>query len=226
MDEIERAFQKNVPEVPATVAANIRAQILRDTSAVRPMPPISRHALFFGGVFALLAVVWGATTGFRGFWVLSPAAALALISSLVVLAIWCGVSAARSMRPGAGNLYSWISTAMVLVVYEALVLVLFDDYSMQRFIHHGMACLTLGLACAATTAVPMLFIARRGFVVDPTRAGAVIGLMSGLTGLMALTLRCPLISVPHTGVWHAAVVPVCAIAGALIGRFTRVFQRS
>jgi len=76
----------------------------------------------------------------------------------------------------------------------------------------------LGVACAAVAALPVWLIVRRGFIVNPTGAGALLGLLSGLTGLTALTLHCDIITAPHTGVWHAAVVVVCVLAGAITGR--------
>jgi hypothetical protein len=124
------------------------------------------------------------------------------------------------MRPGAkriggGLLFIWIFAAI-----EAVFLILFHDYSLGRFVHWGTGCLRAGLLCAIPAAFLMWFLVWRGYVLNPVSAGAAIGCIAGLAGLTALEIHCPILTVPHVAVWHAAVVVVCAAAGALAGLAT------
>jgi hypothetical protein len=122
------------------------------------------------------------------------------------------------MRPAAGRLLSLPLSVLALIGYEAMVFGFFRDYSAEAFVHQGMACLGLGVLCGVVVGVPIWVVVRQGFVVEPVRAGAAIGLVSGLSGIGFLTMHCPVLTVPHAGVWHALVVVVCAGGGAILGR--------
>jgi hypothetical protein len=215
-------FEQDAPKMPTALADTIRVQIRRDTQPVTPMMSTAAYALLLGGVFAAAAILFASIIGFKGLPVLSLPAAIAILSVLVALALWSGWMVARSIRPAGGPLHSWLSVGLVIVTYESLVLTFFADHSTNRFLHQGLACLSLGVLCASFTAVPVWFIVRRGFIVDSVRAGAVIGLVTGLAGLTALTLHCDVITAPHASVWHAAVIVVCVGVGVLAGR---LFQR-
>jgi hypothetical protein len=69
------------------------------------------------------------------------------------------------------------------------------------------------------------FLVRRGYVLNPVSAGAVIGCIAGLAGLTALEIHCPILTIPHVAVWHVAVVAISAAAGALGGFATRALGR-
>ncbi len=221
-EQLDSLFERDTPETPAALADRIRTRIRRDTRAVEPMMSPAAYALLLGGVFAAAVILFASIVGFKGLPVLSLPAATVMLSVFVALALWSGLMVARSMRPAGGALHSWLSVGLTMVAYEGLVLTFFADYSTSRFLHQGLVCLSLGVLCAAFTAVPVWFIVRRGFIVDSVRAGAVIGLVTGLAGLTALTLHCNIITAPHAGVWHAAVVALCVGVGALAGR---TFQR-
>ena len=220
-DELTDNLFEQVPDMPAALADKIRLRIQSDTQPVEPMMSVVAYGLLFGGVFAAVAILFAAVLGFKGLHVLSPMTAIAMLVVLVALACWGGLMVARSMRPAGGQLHLLLSAGMAVIAYEALVLTLFRDLSTTLFVDKGVLCLLLGVLCAAIVAVPVWLIVRRGFVVDSVRAGALIGLLSGLAGVTALTLHCPIITVPHAGVWHAAVPVVCVAAGALAGRLIR-----
>lgn len=74
---------------------------------------------------------------------------------------------------------------------------------------------------AVPAALFVWLVVRRGFVLDSAAAGAAAGAVAGLAGVLMLELHCPLLEAPHAMVWHVAVIPLCALAGAATGRFRR-----
>jgi hypothetical protein len=217
-DRIDRIFEQAPKDMPATLAEKIRARIQSDTQPVKPLPGGVLYALLFTAIFGLAGTLFAAILGFAGLHALSWQEAIAFLIALAALAFGGSAMVARSMRPASGSLHSWILASVALVAYELLVLTFFRDYSMASFIHRGVVCLLLGVLCGTFAALPAWFVVRSGFVVEPGRAGAIIGLIGGLAGLLALTLHCPFITTPHAGVWHAAVIPVCVAVGAIAGR--------
>jgi len=203
------------PQIPEALAAKIRAQIQRDTQPVQPLKSATHFAIIFSAVFAIVSLAFAAVLRFKGLHALSSTAAAELLLLLVLTAVCAAHIVARAMRPAGGRLYSWLLAAFALAAYEALIIRLFSDYSTPEFLHGGLICLSLGTLCGVFTSLPLWFAVRGGFIVQPLRAGAAIGLLSGLSGLTFLTLHCDNLTVPHTGLWHAAVIIVCTAAGAL-----------
>jgi hypothetical protein len=216
-DQFDRLFDR-APDMSAALADKIRAQIARDTQPVKPLRSALAYTLMFAALFLLFSIAFAAALKFKGLYALSTSQAVELLLMLLVAALVGSSIAALSMRPASGGLHSWIAGALALLAYEALVLRLFSDYTTEEFLHKGLVCLSLGVLCGVFAGAPLWLIVRRGFVVEPVRAGAAIGLVSGLTGLTFLTLHCDLLTVPHTSLWHAGVILVCVAAGALAGK--------
>lgn len=202
-------------EMPEALAAKIRAQIQRDTQPVQPLKSALFYAVIFSAVFAAVSGAFAAILRLKGLHALSSTAAAELLLLLALSALGAAYTVARAMRPASGRLYSWLLAAFALLAYEALVLRLFRDYSTPEFLHSGLVCLSLGTLCGALTSLPLWYVVRRGFIVQPALAGAAIGLLGGLSGLTFLTLHCDNLTVPHTALWHAGVLAVCTTAGAL-----------
>ena len=93
----------------------------------------------------------------------------------------------------------------------------FRDYRTDHFISAGVACLLTGLLLAIPAAFLSWLLLRRGFAVNPLAAGLVGGALAGLSGVTMLELHCANFQALHVLVWHTAVVPVSAAAGALVG---------
>jgi hypothetical protein len=93
----------------------------------------------------------------------------------------------------------------------------FSDYQTDHFIVAGLACLLTGLLIAIPAALLGWALLRRGYAVNPTAAGLAGGTLAGLCGLVMLELHCANFQALHVLVWHTAVVPVSAAAGALVG---------
>ena len=101
----------------------------------------------------------------------------------------------------------------------------FRDYRTDHFISAGLACLMTGLAVAVPAALLSGLLLHRGFAVNSLAAGLVGGALAGLCGVTLLELHCTNFQGPHVLVWHTAVVPVSAAAGALLGWALRTIGR-
>lgn len=215
-EPIDHALEQ-LPAMPPAVANRIRAQIKSDTRPARPMMSDAAYVLIFACAAAAAALLFAALLGFKALQ-LAPVTVIAMLAVIAVMAAWSGLMVARTMRPGSGRVFGLLSGAMAVIAYEAVVMNVFSSYSMTLFVHRGMTCLSLGVACGVVASVPIWLVARRGFAVERLKSGAMIGLLSGLAGLAALTLHCPVFEVPHAAVWHGGVILVCVAAGMLVSR--------
>jgi hypothetical protein len=111
------------------------------------------------------------------------------------------------------------SSAALLLVFAAL----FRDCHTSRFVHAGIVCLATGALLAAPPGLLAWLLLRRGFAVSPTAAGMVGGALAGLAGVGMLELHCDNFQALHILVWHTAVLPASAFAGALLGRVLSSF---
>jgi hypothetical protein len=88
---------------------------------------------------------------------------------------------------------------------------------MGSFVSEGIPCLRAGTIAAVPAGIGSWLVLRRGFAVRPVEAALAAGTLAGLAGLTMLELHCPNFHAMHVMVWHTAVVPVSAVAGAVIG---------
>jgi hypothetical protein len=132
------------------------------------------------------------------------------------------MAGAAAMVPAARQIVRPLVLAAVATAgLAALFALVLHDYSTARFVDRGIRCLKAGLMDAVPAALLVWLVVRRGFVLDSAAAGAAAGTIAGLAGVLMLELHCPLLEAPHAMVWHVAVVPLCALAGAAAGRFRR-----
>ncbi len=218
-DQFDDIFE-SAPQMPASLAEKIRAQIQQDTQPVRALPGTAILASSFFAIAAIIAIVLAAILKFSGLHVLPSEAAASMLGALSLTAAWGAVTVARSMRPASGVLQTWLISAVAFVAYELLVYQFFAHSSTQPFVATGIKCLRLGVICGAVVALPAWLLLRIGFVTHRVQAGAAIGLIGGLSGNILLTLHCPLLEAPHALVWHAGALVVCVALGALAGRFS------
>ncbi len=99
----------------------------------------------------------------------------------------------------------------------AVFAVLFHDYRTDHFVSQGIVCLTAGLLHAIPAGLASWLLLRRGFAVNSVAAGLVAGTLAGLAGVTMLELHCANFEALHVMLWHTAVMPVSAAAGALLG---------
>ena len=213
----ERAAAVAPPVEPALLK-RIVDSINPSLLPVRPRPPIW---VLTGALVLVCTAVAGAAAAGAGFYGIEKLGRWegVLIFSTIGILVWvagkqfvCQVIPG-SRQPVGVHAFLTIACAALLGVF-ALV---FRDYHTEHFIPAGIACLRTGLLVAIPAALLSWVLVRRGFAVNSVAAGLVGGALAGLTGVTMLELHCANFEALHVLVWHTAVVPVSAAAGALVG---------
>ena len=219
--EIDRALEKAAgpartvePDVLKRIADTIEPTL----RPVRPLPPawLLRSALVL--VCAAVSVLGAARAGFFGFEKLGVPERALIFSMLAVLAWVSGARFVGELIPGTRRrLDARALLALVSVALLGVFALLFRDYHTDHFVSSGIACLLTGVAHAVPAALLGGLLLRRGFAVNPVAAGLAGGALGGLAGVTLLELNCVNFQALHVLVWHTAVVPASAAAGALVG---------
>jgi hypothetical protein len=218
IDEILKQAAQAPHDVDPALLDRVAKSIGSSLRPVRPVPP----AWVLAGGLALIclavAVAGAARAGFYGIQKLSVLERALIFPALGIL-LWLGAAAAASeMIPGsrrrtAPGLLLGAGSLGLLIVFA----VLFHDYRTGHFVSQGIVCLSAGLLHAIPAALASWFLLRRGFAVNAVAAGLVVGTLAGLAGVTMLELHCANLETLHVMLWHTAVMPVSAAAGALLG---------
>jgi hypothetical protein len=185
---------------------------------VRPLPPkwvLSGGLILIGAAIALASA---ARAGFFGIEKMNPWQRGLIFSALSIFVVFAATEFVNAMIPGswrrvsAGALLG-IGTAALIGVFA----VSFRDYRTDHFISAGVTCLVTGLLHAIPAGLLSWLLMRRGFAVNAVSAGLAAGTLAGLAGLGVLELHCSNFQAAHVLVWHTAVIPFSAGAGALAG---------
>ncbi len=140
------------------------------------------------------------------------------MSTLGVLVWVTGKELVSQLIPGSRRNFSGIALlAAISISLLAVFALMFRDYRTEHFLSAGIMCLLTGVLLAIPAAFLSWLLLRRGFAVNSIAAGLVGGALAGLCGVTLLELHCPNLQALHVLVWHTAVVPVSAAAGALVG---------
>ncbi len=217
IDEIlEQAAQ--VPHDVAPALLNrVAGSIGPSLRPVRPLPPAWVLAGGLVLICAAVALAGAARLGLYGIQKLSVFERALIFPALAAL-IWLAATACvgemipgsrRRVAPGA---LLWAGSLGLAAVFA----VLFHDYRTDHFVSQGVACLTAGLLHAIPAGLASWLLLRRGFAVNSIAAGLVAGTLAGLAGVTMLELHCPNFEAPHVMLWHTAVMPLSAAAGALL----------
>lgn len=205
------------PGVDPALLDRVSKSIGGSLRPVRPLPP--GWVLVAGLMLVCLAVATaaGSLLGLHGIQKMSPAQ-MALIFPLLGALIWlAAVLYVSEMIPGSRHrMAPWVLPAAGSLTLIAAFALAFDDYRTERFVPQGIACLTAGLLYGIPAAAAGGWLVRRGFAVNSVGAGLLQGALAGLAGVGMLELHCPNFEVPHVMVWHTAVLPLSAGAGALL----------
>ena len=220
-EEVDKVLQKASGAAPQVEPALLKRIADSINSSLRPVRPLPPTWVLTGGlalICAAVAVAAAACTGFYGIGKLGLWERVLIFSTLGILVWVAGKEFVSQLIPGSRQPVSvgaflTIASAALLGVF-ALV---FRDYRTDHFISAGIACLLTGLLLAIPAAFLSWLLLRRGFAVNSLAAGLVGGALAGLTGVTMLELHCANFQALHVLVWHTAVVPVSAAAGALVG---------
>lgn len=227
IDDILKKAAETPHRVDPALLDRVTASLGASLGPVRPLPPpwiLATGAIL---VCAAIALAGAARLGLSGFRELSG---LQRVLIFPALAIQIGLAATVCVReriPGSRRAVApGLLLAACCVSLLAVFAVLFHDYATERFVHQGVTCLVAGLLHAVPAALAIALLLRRGFAVNPVAAGLAAGTLAGLAGLGMLELHCANFEAPHLMLWHTAVVPVAAAAGALLASFVRSLRPS
>ena len=204
--ELSRRLRERVGNsIPSTIAR------------VRPLAPVVFWVALFLLIFAGIGAGAAGLLGMYGWPILSVAARLLIFSALLALSILAAFATARQMRPGARTVRGGLLLAVTFLAIETMFFAVFHDYNLGHFFRAGLKCLTSGLLTAVPAGVLVWLLVRRGYILAPISAGCAMGPVAGLTGLFALELHCPILTIPHVAIWHPGVLAVTAGLGATGG---------
>jgi hypothetical protein len=211
--------QSDTPEPPSPESLRqIQAQLRANLKPVKPLSPARVFVLGFLLIAAAAVAIGVAYLGIGGWEALGPlrravvfgalAAGLGLLSALL----------AREIVPGSRALLdSRVAVTGVFAILAAMFATLFDFHAEPTFVATGLVCLAIGIECALPVAAFSWLILRKGMVLHPTAAGALTGLLAGLSGLTLLEIFCPNPNKYHILLWHIGAALVSTIGGAAMG---------
>lgn len=217
IDELLAQATKDSATVSPALLERIAGSIKPSLRPVRPMLP---GWLLTGGLILIaiaVALAGAARAGLSGIERLTVFERALIFPALGVL-LWASAAEfAASMVPGSKRrFHPGLLMALVCLVLMSVFVVVFRDYHTTHFVSAGITCLVAGIAHAIPVALLSWLLLRRGFAVNPVTAGAVAGTLAGLAGITMLELHCPNFQVLHVLIWHTAVIPIGAAAGAFI----------
>jgi len=227
IDEILRQAAQAPHDLDPALLDRVAKSIGPSLSPVHPLPPAWVLAGGLVVICAVVALAGAARLGFNGIQKLNDLERVLIFPGLGIL-IWLAATACvDAMIPGSRRRVApeFLMSAASLALL-AVFAVLFRDYHTDDFVHQGVACLTAGLLHAIPEAIASWWLLRRGFAVNPVAAGLVAGTLAGLAGVSMLELHCANFQALHVMLWHTAVIPVSAAAGALLARMRGLWSRS
>ena len=220
-EDVDKVLQKSsgvTPQAEPALLKRIADSINSSLEPVRPMPPTWMLTGGLALICAAVAVTAAARAGFYGIEKLGLWECVLVFSTLGILVWVAGKEFVHQLIPGSRQP---LGVGSVLTIGSAALLgvfaLVFRDYRTDHFISAGIACLLTGLLLAIPAAFLSWLLLQRGFAVNPVAAGLVGGALAGLSGVTMLELHCANFQALHVLVWHTAVVPVSAAAGALVG---------
>jgi hypothetical protein len=205
---------------PAPTQASLDRIASTFQPTLKPVRPLANPWLLTAGLVAaaaLVALAGAARAGFNGFHKMTTPERAAIFSILAACVLIAARKLVAERTPGSRSRISAASlstiTALALLAVFALI---FQNYQTTHFISAGILCLVTGLLHAIPTALLAWLIVRRGFSVNANASGLIAGTLAGLAGVALLELHCPNFEALHILIWHTAVLPASAAAGALL----------
>ena len=192
---------------------------------LRPVQPMHFHrgmALYAVAAAVTLAAA-GSALGWRADIMSAQFHALWLLANglFLLLAVAAASGAVAMASPQVGQNvqgWKWAAATAALLPLTVLVLLAADtlDVPAQWASTTDFHCLEMGVGLGVLVAVALTFWLRRGAPASPNRAGLLVGIASGSTGILIFAFSCPSDSLYHIGLWHTASVGVGAVLGRLL----------
>ena len=217
IDDVLRKAGRALPDPAPATLQRVADSIKPSLRPVRPLPPAWAMTAGLLLICAAVSLAGAARAGFFGFEKMDILERLLIFPALAILAWVTGAGFADEMIPGSRSRISpgallGLGSAALLAVFAFL----FRDYQTDHFISVGIVCLLTGFVHAIPASLLAWLLLRRGYAVNSVAAGLVAGALGGLAGVGMLELHCPNFQAAHVLVWHVAVVPLSAGAGALV----------
>jgi len=220
-EQVDRVLQKASEATPQIDPASLKRIADSIHGSLRPVRPLPPTALLTGGLVlmcAAVAVAAGVAAGFYGIEKMGLGERAVIFPALASLAWAAGMKLVSQLIPGSRQRLSVAAFLTIgIVALLSVFALVFRDYRTDHFVSAGIACLRAGLLLAVPAAFLSWLLLRRGFAVNSVAAGLVGGTLAGLCGVTMLELHCSNFQASHVLVWHTAVVPLSAAAGALVG---------
>ena len=226
IDEVLKAARVAPGQKPAPDPEGLKRITESIHATLRPVRPLPRASVLTVGLVLIcvsVAIAGGARAGLDGVAKMNLWERVLIFSTLGIFLFIAGNELVHAMIPGsrrrisAGTLLGVGTLALVGVFALS-----FREYQTSHFVAAGVVCLAIGLLHAIPAALLGALLLRRGFAVNPIAAGSIAGALAGLAGLGVLELHCPNFQAAHVLVWHTAVVPLSAAAGALFAWVQRL----
>ena len=215
IDDILMKAAQAQPDPDPALLSRIAASLQPTLRPVRPLPPTWVLACGLSAICLVVAMAGAAGLGFYGVHKMSGLQTV-IFAVLAMVAARAAMAWVAAMIPGSRRQETPAAlVGIACVILLALFAFLFPDLHTVYFMR-GVSCLELGLLAAIPAALGGWLLLRRGFAVDPAAAGIAAGTLAGLAGITMLELHCPNFQMWHVLVWHTAVLPVSAAAGALV----------
>lgn len=193
----------------------IKVRMRANLSPVIPLPHAGLFSLSCLLVAAVAVAIGAADLGTAGWLALDLFRKIVVSLVLGISFVGVAILVAREIVPGSRvQLPPGLVVATALGAPAVIFETLFDFHRERTFVATGLVCLRIGLVCALPVAVSCWLILRRGLVLNPVTAGALTGLLAGLSGLALLEIFCPNPDKYHILVWHIGVAVLATIGGA------------
>ena len=222
-DAVYRAIP---PDAGRNAMERVEGAILNDLHPVRPLAPAWVFTVVFVSLFAVISVGVASVLGLQGIHALSPGQRFLIFPTLLAAAWFAAVGCAREMRPAAGSHLGALTLLLSASVFSGLFSLIFHGYGTQNFVSEGVPCLLIGLGVSIPAGLVIVYILRRGHVMDWRMAGLAAGALSGLVGFGMLELGCENLTAIHVMTWHVAVLVSSGLLGYIGGWVADYFSRA
>jgi len=132
----------------------------------------------------------------------------------------------RLMVPGSKQVFApAVLLVAIPVVLMMVIAAAFRSQQESAFLAGGVMCMKNGLTYSIPAAFLLWLLLRPGAILYPKLLGTVAGGLAGLAGLSVLEVTCPNLNAFHILVWHAGVVVIGSLGGALLGAAVESIER-
>jgi hypothetical protein len=207
------------PEISSTIRAQCACELTRERGMTSGQRLLASVALSLG-VFAILAFLTRNHPRHEGTFnnALLGAAGWGIVQAAV---LWMGLS--RPGRRASRRLRLVIAVALPVVflayvAYAAPEWVSFGEFSQGTRVDHAVGCSLIGLLFGALVSGGVLLLWRGTDPLSPGLTGALVGLVGGVGGALAIGVACPSQEGWHACFSHGLGVLAFAGFGCAVGR--------